>query len=136
MLKKKIKFIDFNGKEQSQVLYFNLTEPEIVRLDVEFEGGLEAYVNTLDEKVNPQDILNLFEKIIKASYGKKSDDGLYFVKDPHEVDLFYQSAAYSAIFVELVQDTDTAAAFFNSLLSKTSISPNKTHQQIASKVSD
>ena len=118
MLKKNVKYVDFNGETQSEVLYFNLTEPEVVRLDVQFEGGLSAFIETLDEDVNPEDILSLFEKVLQASYGEKSDDGRHFIKDPIAVDLFYQSAAYAALFVELVQDTDKAAAFFNSLLSK------------------
>ena len=121
MLKKVIKYIDFDGNGREDTLYFNLTEPEVVRLDVQFPGGLEGYINNLDEKVNPQDILSLFEDVIRASYGEKSDDGRYFVKDPETVDLFYQSAAYSALFVELVQDADTAASFINALLSKTTI---------------
>ena len=121
MLKKVIKYVDFDGKEQEETLYFNLTEPEVVRLDVQFPGGLEEYINNLDEKVNPQDILTLFEKVLRASYGEKSDDGRYFVKDSESVDLFYYSAAYGALFVELVQDADTAADFFNALLSKTTV---------------
>ncbi len=126
MLKKVIKYVDFDGKEQEETLYFNLTEPEVVRLDVQFEGGLEVYINNLDEKVNPQNILSLFEKVLRASYGEKSDDGRYFVKEEKLVDLFYQSAAYSALFVELVQDADTAANFFNSLLSKTTVDEKPT----------
>ena len=121
MLKKAIKYLDFDGNEQEETLYFNLSEPEVVRLDVQFKGGLEEYINNLDEKVNPQDILSLFEKVIKASYGEKSDDGRYFVKKEEGIDLFYQSAAYSALFVELVTDADKAATFFNALLSKTTV---------------
>jgi hypothetical protein len=121
VLKKVVKYVDFDGKKREDTLYFNLTEPEVVRLDVEFPGGLEEYINNLDEKVNPKDILSLFEQVIRASYGEKSDDGRYFVKDPKAVDLFYQSAAYSALFVGLVKDADKAATFFNGLLSKTTI---------------
>ncbi len=121
MLKKAIKYVDFDGKKQEETLYFNLTEPEIVRLDVQFKGGLEEYINNLDENVNPQDILSLFEEVLRASFGEKSDNGRYFIKDPETADLFYQSAAYSALFVELVKDADKAAAFFNALLSKTTI---------------
>ena len=121
MLKKAIKYVDFDGKKREETLYFNLTEPEVVRLDVQFKGGLEEYINNLDEKVNPQDILSLFEEVIRASYGEKSDDGRYFVKESKAVDLFYYSAAYSALFVDLVSDADKAAAFFNALLSKTTI---------------
>ncbi len=121
MLKKTIKYVDFDGTPQEETLYFNLNEPEVVRLDVQFEGGLEEYVNNLDEEVNPQDILSLFEKVLRASYGEKSDDGRYFIKDEEAVNLFYQSAAYAALFVELVTDADTAATFFNALLSKSTI---------------
>ena len=121
MLKKVIKYVDFDDKKREETLYFNLTEPEIVRLDVQFPGGLEEYINNLDQEVNPQDILSLFEKVIRASYGEKSDDGRYFVKEDKAVGLFYQSAAYSALFVELVQDADKAADFFTALLSKTTV---------------
>ncbi len=121
MLKKAIKYVDFDGKEQEETLYFNLNEPEVVRLDVEFPGGLEEYINNLDEKVNPQDILSLFEKVLRASHGEKSEDGRYFVKETKTVDLFYHSAAYGALFVELVSDADKAAAFFNALLSATTV---------------
>jgi hypothetical protein len=121
MLKKNVKYVDFDGEEQEETLYFNLTEPEVVRLDVQFEGGLEEYVSNLDEKVNPQDILTLFEKVLRASYGEKSADGRHFVKDSEATDLFSYSAAYGALFVELVQDADIAASFFNALLSRTAV---------------
>jgi len=121
MLKKTIKYKDFDGKTREDTLYFNLTEPEVVRLDVKFKGGLVEYINNLDEEVNPQDILSLFEEVIQASYGEKSEDGRYFVKTPEAVDLFYQSAAYASLFVELISDADVAAIFFNGLLSQTSI---------------
>ena len=119
MLKKDITYIDFNGKKQTEPLYFNLTEPEVVRLDVEFEGGLEAYISTLDESISPEDILDLFELVIRRSYGVKSKDGRFFIKDTIEVDKFYQSAAYGALFMELVRDPDKAAYFFNGILAPT-----------------
>ena len=121
MLKKTIKYIDFDENEQEETLYFNLTEPEVVRLDVSFPGGLEEYINNFDENVNPQDILKLFEEVIRASYGEKTADGRSFIKEPEAVNLFYQSAAYSALFVELIKDADKAAAFFNALLSSTTV---------------
>lgn len=119
MLKKQIKYVDFNGETQKESVYFNLTEAEVVRLDVQFKGGLETYIKNLNEKVNPEDILNLFEKIIQAAYGVKSDDGRHFRKSEEETAKFYDSAAYSALFVSLVQDVEAATAFFNGLLTQT-----------------
>ena len=125
MLKKTIKFIDFNGKEQKTVVYFNLIESEIVRLDVEFEGGLETYINNLNSEVRPQDILNLFERVILLAYGEKSEDGLHFLKSEEQAALFKQSAAYNSLFVSIVQDADAATDFFNRLLSSTIVETPK-----------
>ena len=120
MLKKTVKYVNFDGKEDQEELYFNLTEPEVVRLDVQFVGGLEKFINNLDPEARPEDVLSLFEKLIKASYGEKSEDGRHFIKDSEMASLFFQSAAYAALFVELIQDADKAAAFFNGLMSSTS----------------
>ncbi len=121
MLKKKVTYVDFNQKQQDEVLYFNLTEAEIVRLDLELEGGMEKYIESLDEVANPRDILNLFEKVLKMSYGEKSEDGKYFIKDEEQTSKFGHSAAYSALFVELVTDADAAASFFTELMTRTTV---------------
>ena len=121
MLKKKIEYVNFNGEKDSETLYFNLTEAEVVRLDLEFDGGLETYIGSLDEKTRPEDILHLFERILLMSYGEKSEDGKYFLKSEEETAMFNQSAAYSSLFIQLVQDVDQATAFFNELLTRTTI---------------
>lgn len=119
MLKKVVDYVDFDNVNQTDTLYFNLTEAEVVRLDVQFKGGLIQFIENLDEEANPEDILSLFEKVIKAAYGEKSEDGKHFLKNDEMMNMFYQSAAYSALFVGLLQDTDNATAFFNGLLSQT-----------------
>lgn len=119
MLKKQIKFVDFNGNPQVITAYFHLSEVEIVRLDVEYEGGLEAHIAGFDPESNPKAILDTFEKLITESYGVKSEDGLRFVKEVEGVrlsDNFMQSAAYNALFMELISDADKAADFFRSLV--------------------
>ncbi len=124
MLKKKITYKDFDGKKRSEELYFNLTEPEIVRLDVTYKGGLEKFVKQLDPEKRPDEVLELFETVIRSSYGEKSEDGRFFVKDSEAVALFMQSAAYSALFMELIQDADRAAGFVNGLIT-TTVYPSK-----------
>lgn len=119
MLKKAIRYVDFNGNEAEEVLYFNLTESEIVRLDSAFPGGLEEYISKLNAETDPVSILNLFEKVIKSAYGEKSPDGRHFLKNQEAAELFYQSAAYSALFMELVQNAEEAAVFFTEMLSET-----------------
>lgn len=119
MLKKVVAYTDFDGEQASKTLYFNLTEAEIIRLDANYEGGLEEITKHLDPEENPQQILDLFEDVIRASYGEKSKDGQHFVKDPDKVQMFLHSAAYSALFMELIQDADMAAAFVNGIMIST-----------------
>jgi hypothetical protein len=125
VLKKTVKYVDFDGKEQKETLYFNLTEAEVLRLDLEFEGGLEQHINNLNEKTRPNEILELFEKVLQMSHGEKSEDGRHFIKSDEKRELFSQSAAYSSLFVQLVQDVDEATAFFNALLSRTTVESKK-----------
>ena len=127
MLKKEVAFVDFDGNEQTETLYFNLTEPEVVRLDVGFPGGLKTFVEQIDPVERPQEVLELFEAVIRSSYGKKSDDGRYFNKPEEETKLFMESAVYGALFMELLQDADVAGAFFTGILTQTTVdTPSKT----------
>ncbi len=121
MMKKEVTYRDFNNEERTETLYFNLTEPEIVRIDVQYDGGLEAFIEQIDPETRPEEVLQLFETIIQGSYGEKSEDGRFFVKNDEAVGLFMQSAVYSALFTELIQDADTAAAFFTGVITKTTI---------------
>ena len=125
MLKKTVIYKDFDGKKRSEELYFNLTEPEIVRLDVTYKGGLEAFIKQLDPENRPDEVLELFETVIRTSFGAKSEDGRFFVKDPEAISLFMQSAAYSALFMELIQDADSAANFISGLITQTAITSKK-----------
>ena len=125
MLKKVVEFTDFNGEQGSDTLYFNLTEAEIIRLDANYVGGLAGVTKVLDPKENPQQVLDLFEDVIRASYGEKSKDGRHFMKDPIAVQTFFHSAAYSALFMELIQDADAAAAFVNGIMISTAPKPKE-----------
>ena len=116
MLKKVIDYTDFNGNKRSDTLYFNLSEAEVARLEVKFPGGLEKYVNDLDAQERPDEILELFETVLQMSYGEKSEDGRYFRKPKEDTDAFMESAAYNALFYELLSDADMAANFFTAVV--------------------
>ena len=116
MLKKSVTYVDFNGEEKTDILYFNLNEPEIFRLEVQFEGGLRNYVENITEESKFEDIMNLFEKIIMASYGEKSSDGRHFDKSPEMAARFSNSAAYAKLFMDLVESNESASDFFNALI--------------------
>ena len=123
MIEKEIKFKGLDGKVHSETWFFNLNEAEVTRLEASFDGGMVAYIESFDENTPKAVVLALFEKLLQLSVGKVSDDGTRFIKSDEIVGDFLASPAYSALFVELGSDTDSATSFFNNVLSKTYVEP-------------
>lgn len=116
MLKKTVSYTDFDGTDRTDTFHFNLTDVEMARLEVTYPGGLEKHVTALNAQERPDEILDLFERVIKMSYGEKSEDGRYFRKPEEATADFMSSAAYTTIFFELLSDADKAADFFNAIM--------------------
>ena len=116
MLKKTIKYTDFNGQETEEEFLFHLSKAELVELEMSHEGG---FVESMQKVVAAEDnktIIAEFKKIILQSYGKKSMDGKRFIKNQTLRDEFESSEAYSTLFMELVTDTDSAIQFMNGII--------------------
>ena len=118
MLKKTIKYTDFNDNEVSEDFYFNLSKAELIEMETSSNGGLK---NKLERLINTRDIsaiMNLFKEIIVSSYGVKSDDGKKFMKSKEITDDFIQSNAYSELYVELASNSDAAIEFITGIIPK------------------
>lgn len=118
MLKKKIKYKDFNGVEREETFMFNLTNAEITEMGVGLVGGgsLEEYITKLSEEKDPMKIIEMFKKLINLSYGVKSDDGRRFMKSPELLKEFTETNAYSELFMELANDSKAATEFFDGII--------------------
>ena len=118
MIKKVVKYEDFNGVERSKDLWFNLTKTELHNINFKHYGTyseqLKAVVDSNDIRV----ITELFREIILKAYGIKSEDGEHFRKSPEILDEFVSSAAYDALMQELLSSEDEAAALFIGALPK------------------
>ena len=118
MIKKTVKYEDFNGVERSEDLYFNLTKTELHNMNFKHYG---TYAEQLQGIVDSKDIrlvTELFTEIITKAYGVKSEDGRNFRKSQELVDDFVSSAAYDALMNELLNDESAAAALFIGALPK------------------
>ncbi len=111
MIKKTIKYTDFNGKENEETLYFNLSQTELTKMELGTQGGMSNYIKEAVESGDNGKILELFTKMLLESYGQKSEDGKRFVKSPKMKEEFAQSAAFDALFMEFIQHPETAEAF-------------------------
>lgn len=116
MLKKTIKYTDYEGNEREEDFYFNLTRAECVKLQLSTEGGLEKSLRKIIAEQDIPKIIPIFEQIILSAYGEKSPDGKRFVKSKELSDAFAQTEAYSDLFMELMSDADAAAAFVNGII--------------------
>lgn len=116
MLKKTIKYTDFNGVEREEDFLFNLTEEELMSMNLSTKGGLKGYIEQI---VNTQDtpaIADLFKKIINAAYGVKSPDGRKFMKSEDILNDFIYTQAYSNLYMSLIQDANAAADFIKHVI--------------------
>ena len=120
MLVKKIKYTNFEGEEEVFTARFNLNEVELTRLDVEYgKEGLAGFIGTLNAEEDPKTIMDFFEKFIGLSYGtiKASEDGVkHFFKSAEQTRVFFQTQAYNALFLEIMQDATKAVDFFKAII--------------------
>lgn len=118
MLKKTIKYTDFNGEEQEDIEYFNLTKTELIELEVNYEGGLAGFAQRIIDTKDRKVLVEEFKRLILLAYGRKSEDGKRFVKSEAMREEFSQSAAFDALFTEFAENDDSAAVFFNGIVPK------------------
>ena len=105
MFKVPIKYRSFSGEEKEGVFYFNLNKGEMAKLHVIIPGGLDGIAEKLKNDAEVADIVNVFEKIILMSYGKKTAEGR-FVKSKEYMEEFTASDAYSELFLKFLQNED------------------------------
>ena len=116
MLKRTETYVDFNGTERTEDFYFNLTQAEIVELELGIEGGLVQMIETIIAAKDLPTIVDVFKKLLLKAYGEKSPDGKYFRKSAEISANFESTEAYSKIFMELSTDAAKAADFFNKVI--------------------
>lgn len=120
MLKKNIKYVDYNGVERSEDFYFNLSQAEIMEMQLSKDGGLSDYLQKIIDAKDVPTLMKIFKDLVLKAYGEKSDDGRRFVKiapDGHRLaDDFAQTEAYSIMFMELATDADAASKFVTSVI--------------------
>ncbi len=120
MYAKKIKYKDFEGKEREETFYFNLMESELLEMESSMDGGLSEYGKRIIECQNIPEVMALFKKLILLTYGEKSADGKYFIKDDpvrgHLANLFAQTNAFSQLYTEFLNNPEEAVNFYNSVI--------------------
>lgn len=128
MLKQTISYTDFNGKEQTEDFYFNLTKAEVAEMEMSTKGGLSERIKSIVDAEDTPEIIKIFKSLILDAYGVKSEDGRRFIKSEKAKEEFAQTGAYSELFMKLATDTKAASDFVNGIIppeAKKALPPEK-----------
>ena len=119
MLIKKITFTDFKGESRTEEFMFNMSKSDIVQWRYSVNGGIEEVFHRIIDKNDQKELMTMVKDLIHRSYGERSIDGKKFEKRRNGVDLadeFEQTAAYDALYMELITSSKAAADFINGLM--------------------
>lgn len=115
MLKKTIKYTDYNGNVREEDFYFNFNRAELTEMEFSQDGTLTSLIERVVKEQDNKEIIKIFKNLVLNAYGIRSDDGRKFIKSDEVRDSFAQTEAYSELFMELATDADAAAAFINGI---------------------
>ncbi len=68
MIKESITYTDLNGVERTEDFYFDLSKPEIVRMQASEKGGYDVQLKSIASGSNGALIMEFFETFIKSAY--------------------------------------------------------------------
>jgi hypothetical protein len=116
MLKKQIKYTDYNGTEREETFYFNLSKVEVAEMEMSVSGGWVQWVEKVVEAQSEPELITIFKAVILKAYGEKSPDGRRFIKTEELSKGFSETEAFVELFMELATNADAAATFFNGIV--------------------
>lgn len=120
MLKKTVKFVNFNDETDEETLYFNIMRSELADIGPSLLPELEKFrVMTMDEdterELKPEEVkqmLDVIKLLMRYSYGLRSADGKRFDKSPGVYEAFQQTAAYDEFLMSLFENAGAGAFEF------------------------
>lgn len=124
MLKETVTYTDYDGKERTEDLYFNLEKHELIDLAFDLPDDIivadeetgEIKENHMVEKLGDKGIYKFIKDVIKKAYGVKSADGRRFIKSDELTLEFTQTPMYDSILTKLTSDNDAAAKFITNVI--------------------
>lgn len=138
MLKREIKFDDFDGNPASEVHYFHLSKSKIIKMEMAGGGKpLTEQLKAIATSGNGKEIVQKMEEVVLAAYG---------LRDPANPSKFKQSDAISAEFrdtlpfdallTELLMEPTAAVDFIIGALPKNLVSEEEMTAAVAKALED
>lgn len=119
MLKRTIgPYKDYDGETRDSTWYFDISQPELIELEVEHDAGFEGMIQKIIDTKDRKGLVKIFKSIVLMGVGEQvMDNGvLRFVKSDDIRERFSQTMAYNVLFMELATDEEKAAEFMQGVL--------------------
>lgn len=117
MYAKELSYKDYDGETCVETFLFHLNEVELVDLEVgSGPKGMLDYLQRIQKAKDKAGAIDFIKKLIRMSYGIKSDDGKKFMKSDRIWEEFSASAAYPALFMTLMSSEIEMEAFVNGIV--------------------
>ena len=118
MLRKTIKYTDYNGMSREEGFDFHINKAELASLNLKYKGGLKEMLEFMARSEDGDGLVKFIKEIILMSYGVKEPGGKRFMKSEELRNAFEQSEAFSELFMSLLGDADATAEFVKGILPK------------------
>ena len=117
MIKKDLKYKDYDGNEVEETAYFHLPEPSLVELQFSFTEGLEKGMADMMERDDKVEILRFFKKIVLMAYGiRKGEKNERFAQSEEIAEAWSETNAYNTLYMELFTNSNAAVEFLKGAL--------------------
>lgn len=123
MIKKRIRYEDFNGNVREEDHYFHISKTELldnldlrVRLEAvqQMIGGAERELSDFETKA----MIDLIRDVIDLAYGQRSEDGKRFHKSEDVLASLKESPAYDELLFTLFDTPEEASEFIVGIFPK------------------
>jgi hypothetical protein len=118
MLRKLIKYTDWDGVPREEYFNFNMTPAEFIIMQANYPGGdLPGYFKKCADQAmeTPKPLVELFLDLLSTTYGTREAGSNRFIKSPAVWEEFRQGPAFSPFFMSLLENAEAASDFVNAV---------------------
>lgn len=116
MLRKEVKYTNYNGEADMDVCYFNLTKAELGKLQMHMDGKFLDHLQLLVEGKHIESLYDFFYNLLLDSYGEKDATGKKFIKNAQIREDFENSIAFSELLMQTISSAEAMSSFVRQIL--------------------
>ena len=116
MIKKVVKYTNYDDVVVEKTFYFHLSKFEWLELETYTKGGLVKNLQSSLENQDTKKTIDILKKLILRAYGERDLESGEFMKDEDRAIAFSKTEAFSELFYALAFNPEESKEFFIGLI--------------------